>query len=83
MGVRNTLVDLHNILFERLERLNDDELMENPESAKREIETSIAIKELAKVMVTNSSNILKAQKFKAETGEMPDSILITSKEDKK
>lgn len=82
MPVKNTLVDLHNILFERLERLTDDEIMNDPELAKKEIETSIAIKEIAKVIVTNASNVLKAQKFKAETGEKPDSILLdTKKED--
>jgi len=81
MPVKNTLVDLHNILFERLERLNDDEIMNDPESAKKEIETSIAIKELAKVIVTNASNVLKAQKFKAQTGEIPDSILLANKKE--
>lgn len=30
---------LNNVLFERLERLNDDEIMNDPESAKKEIET--------------------------------------------
>jgi len=81
MPVKNTLVDLHNILFERLERLNDDEIMDDPESAKKEIETSTAIKELAKVIVTNASNVLKAQKFKAQTGEIPDSILLENKKE--
>lgn len=72
---------LNNILFESLERLNDDEIINDPESAKKEIETSIAIKELAKVMVTNASNVLKAQKFKAQTGEIPYSILLESKKE--
>lgn len=81
MPVKNTLVDLHNILFERLERLTDEDIMEDSEQAKKEIETSMAIKELAKVIVTNASNVLKAQKFKAETGEKPDSILLESKKE--
>lgn len=79
MAVRNTLVDLHNILFEQLENLCDDEIMDNPEQNEKELKKAIAIKEIAKVIVTNASIMLKAEKFKADSGATPNRVLIGDK----
>lgn len=60
MSAPNKLADLNNHLFETLERLNDDELMElNPE----EIQRARAIAEIGKVIVANGKLVLDAHKY--------------------
>lgn len=61
MGVKNTLLDVHNILMESLERLNDDDLMNKPEKAKKEVERAKAITGVGKAIVDNANVMLKAQ----------------------
>lgn len=66
MAVRNTLMDMHNILMEQLDRLNDDELTD--EELDKEIKRCKAIGDTAKVIVENSKTILEAQKVALEYG---------------
>lgn len=61
MGVKNTLLDVHNILMEALERLNDDELMDDSAKAKKEVERAKAMTDVGKTIVDNANVILKAQ----------------------
>lgn len=61
MGVRNTLGDLNNHLFEQLERLNDDDL--TGEELKQEIQRSNAISNVAKQIIGNANTVLNAQKL--------------------
>lgn len=63
---RNTLMDLHNILFEELERLNDEELTGDDLAA--EIKRAKAIEGVADQVIANTSNMLTAMKFQAHTG---------------
>lgn len=70
MAVKNTLMDMHNILMEQLERLNDDELTD--EQLDKEIKRSKALGDTAKVIVDNSKTILEAQKIRLEYGEDKD-----------
>lgn len=75
--------------MEQLERLNDDELMEDPEKADAEIKRAKSITEIGKVIVDNSNTILKAQMhvnhMHAEYGQKyggAPSILLENKGDK-
>lgn len=61
---KNSLNDLHNILFETLERLNDAE----EDEIDFEVEKAKAITNIAKVMVDNSRTMLEAQELRAEYG---------------
>lgn len=61
MGVKNTLGDLNNHLFEQLERLNDDGL--TGESLKQEIGRSKAMAIIAAQIVGNANVVLQAQKL--------------------
>jgi hypothetical protein len=59
--MRNTLGDLNNHLFEQLERLNDEELVEGKLS--EEINRAKAISDIATRIIKNGELVLKAQKF--------------------
>lgn len=72
--MRNKLSDLNNILFESIERLNDDDL--SSEELDKEIKKSEAIQKVAKTIIDNASLALQAQKHFDEYGidrkvEMP------------
>lgn len=60
--VRNKLSDLNNHLFERLERLNDDELL--GEELDEEIKRTQAVVSVGKTIIMNGSLVLQAQKLK-------------------
>ena len=68
MPVKNTLVDVHNILMESLERLNDDDLFEDPEKAKIEISRAKAISDVGRTIVDNAAVMLNAKKHADEFG---------------
>lgn len=61
MGTKNTLGDLNNILFEELERLNDDEL--KGEELQQEMNRAKAITGVATQVVMNARTVLDAAKF--------------------
>lgn len=61
---KNNLVDLHDILFEQLERLNDDDLMDDPEKAKKELERGKLLTATGNVIVNNAKLMLEADKAK-------------------
>ena len=63
---RNTLMDLHNILFEELERLNDEDLF--GDELADEIKRARAIEGVADQVIANTSNMLAAMRFQAQTG---------------
>lgn len=64
--MRNKLSDLNNILFESIERLNDDEL--TAEELDKEIKKSDAIQKVARTIIDNASLALQAQKHFDEYG---------------
>lgn len=66
MGVRNKLTDMHNILFEQLERLNEEEL--DGELMDKEIKRSKAVTDVAKTIVNNGNLMLSAKKHIDEHG---------------
>ena len=75
--MKNTLLDLNNILFEELEKLSDDEMMKDRQDA--EINRAKAIAEISSQVIQNANVIIKAKKLQAETLgrdniELPDMI---------
>lgn len=74
MGVKNTMLDLNDHLFAELERLGDEEL--TTEQLKTECMRAKAISDVAKQVVANASNVLKAAEFNAEHGNRVPRILI-------
>lgn len=80
--MRNKLSDLNNHLFEQLERLNDDELIEK--NLEQEISRSKAIATIAQQIINNGNLMLNAQKHKDEyygsrNGEMPELLKLDDK----
>jgi len=63
---QNKMIDLQNYLFEEMDRLNDPEIMEDPEKAKAEIARAKAMGSIGSVMVNNCSNAIKATKLTVE-----------------
>lgn len=64
--MRNTLVDVHNILMEQLERLNDDELTEV--NLDLEVKRSVAMTNIATSITENANTVIKATKLQYEMG---------------
>lgn len=60
----NNLLDLNNILFEEMNRLNDKSL--KGEALKAEIERGRAMATVAQTIVANGSLVLRAQETMAE-----------------
>lgn len=74
--MKNTLTDLNNILFEQLERLNDDEIMQNSDKAKSELERAKGMSQIASQIANTAKTQLDAFRFAEEyrikQAEMPD-----------
>jgi len=64
-GIKNTLNDLSDLLFEQIERLNDYDL--KGEELKEELNRVNAISGVAKTIIENGNLVLKAAKFQDET----------------
>lgn len=72
MGIKNTLANLNDHLFEQLERLNDDEL--TGEKLQEERERAKSMANIAQTIINNGELALKAVKHYEEYGnknEMP------------
>lgn len=69
--MKNTLQDLNNHLFEQLERLNDDEIMnnkDNPELFRRELEKSKAVASIANTIISNARMQIEGLRVRKELG---------------
>lgn len=64
--MKNNLQDLNNVLFEQLERLQDDEALKDPEVFEREMQRSKAVTSIATQIIQSGSLSLKAAKYAAE-----------------
>lgn len=78
--MKNKLTDLNDILFETLERLNDDELMET--NLEKELQRSKAISQVANNIISNAQVLLDAQKHVDEFGRTTALPSILSLEEK-
>ncbi len=65
-STRNSLIDVHNLLMEQMERLMD---AETPEEVEKEMGRTKAVSDVAKVIVENSKTMLDAVKTGLEYGE--------------
>ena len=66
--MKNKMTDLNNVLFEQLERLQDDEAMKDDTNFKREIERSRAIVGVSSQIIKNATLTVQAARFVAEYG---------------
>lgn len=64
--MRNRISDLNNILFEQIERINDDSL--TAEEMGQAIDRSMAISKLSETILKNAELAVKATKMKYEYG---------------
>lgn len=67
--MKNKMIDLNNILFEQLERLQDDELMEDNEKFNKEVERSKAVAGISSQIIKNAQLTFQAAKLAAEYGD--------------
>lgn len=58
---KNTLSDLNNLLFEQLERLNDEEV--GSDGLTSEMERAKAMSDVSKTIIDNAALALEAEKF--------------------
>lgn len=76
--MKNSLSDLNNILFEQIERLNDDEVME--QFSDQEIERAKAISSVANQIIQNAALQFQAAKFMDDNAltsrEMPEVLKL-------
>lgn len=79
--MNNNLRDLNNILFEQLERLNDDEALKDDENFEREMKRSKAITSIASQIVQNGNLSLRACQYAAEYGKETKPVLALVDED--
>lgn len=61
--MKNNIQDLNNYLFEQLERLNDDELLNDAEKLEIEIKRSKAVTNVSQTIINNAQLVLNAKKF--------------------
>lgn len=66
--MKNNLSDVNNYLFEELERLNDDETLDDENSFKKEIQRAKAVSSICSTIVANANLILSAKKYADEFG---------------
>lgn len=59
--IRNSLGDLNNVLFEQLERLNDESL--KADDLKEEISRAKAVADISSKVISNGNLVLEAAKF--------------------
>jgi hypothetical protein len=72
--MKNKAIDLHNILFEQLERLNDlDEDEMKTEKLQQEIRRSEAMTKVAGQLISNGRLVLDSIKLQSE---LPDDIIL-------
>lgn len=80
--MKNRYADLHNHLFEQLERLNDDAL--TPEKLDQEVKRADAMVKIADRLVAGAAPQLKASTLIAEHGaSISDVILAAAKVEQK
>lgn len=65
--MKTNLQELNNYLFEELERLNDDEELQE-DKLDKEIKRSKAITTVAQTIINNASLVLNAHKYFEEMG---------------
>ena len=70
--MKNDLKSLNDYLFEELERLNDDETLENKENLDKELARSKAITQISNQIVQNAKVVLTAKIHSNQFGDKVD-----------
>ena len=73
--MKNKMTDLNNVLFEQLERLQDDEAMKDDTNFKKEIERSRAIVGVSSQIIKNAALTVQAAKLAAEYGDRAKTVV--------
>ena len=81
--MKNDLKSLNDYLFEELERLNDNETLNEDDNLEKEIKRSKAITQISNQIVQNAKVILDAKKHCDQFGDTIDSFYALSDEKKK
>lgn len=82
--MKNNLESLNNYLFEELERLNDDEVLDKEDNLEKELKRSKAITGVACQIVQNAKVVLEAKKHADQFGDKLETFYkLDYKEDKK
>lgn len=63
---KNTQMELNNLLFAQLERLNDDEHMK--ENSEMELRRAREVSSVSKTIISNIQLAINAEKYKADYG---------------
>ena len=81
--MKNNLESLNNYLFEELERLNDDEVLDKEDNLEKELKRSKAITGVACQIVQNAKVVLEAKKHADQFGDKLETFYkLDYKEDK-
>lgn len=67
--MKNNLSDLNMVLFEQLERLQDDEALKDEEAFDKEIKRSQAVSTIATQIIESGKLSIRAAEFAAEYGK--------------
>ena len=74
--VKNTLGDLHNLLFEQIEKLRDADI----DTLDIEIERTKAMNQTAEVIINNGKNIIEVYKMQSNQSMIVPRILTSGEE---
>lgn len=66
--MNTNLTDLNNYLFEELERLNDDEMLDQDNNLDKELKRAKAITGISTSIVNNAKLVLDVKKYADELG---------------
>lgn len=78
--MNNNLTDLNNYLFEELERLNDDEMLDQDNNLEKELKRAKAITGISTSIVNNAKLVLDVKKYADELGIQNESEVLKLKE---
>ena len=81
--MNNKLINLNNYLFEQLERLNDDDILDNDDNLKKELARTKAITTVSSNIINNAKLALDAKKYVDEYGERSVVPLMLRENDEK
>ncbi|MDD2208157.1 MAG: hypothetical protein PHG03_00130 [Bacilli bacterium] len=83
--MKNKLSDVNDYLFEQLERLNDDETLDEANNFEKEIKRARAITGVTSQIVQNAKVALDAKKYLDEAGSesLPNMFLLDNKDNTK
>ena len=78
--MNNSLTDLNNYLFEELERLNDDETLDQDNNLDKELKRAKAITGISTSIVNNAKLVLDVKKYADELGITNEKEVLKLKE---